>query len=245
MKVTVIGCWGGYPAAKEASSGYLLEHDGYKILMDCGSGVLSHLQTYINPKELNAVFISHFHPDHDADIGVYQHALLIDHMMGNEPVTVPIYSHAEDKPAAEKLNYKIYTKWMPVYEEKTIEVGPFKVTAMKTNHSVPCYAYRFEADGKVFAYTGDTSFKPGLIPFFRNANVLLSECNFYEGMGAAERAGHLTSVQAAKIAVESQVDKLVLTHLPHFGQLDDLVTQAEQIFDKEVCLAKAGLTINV
>lgn len=42
MKVTVIGCWGGYPAAKEASSGYLLEHDGYKILMDCGSGVLSH-----------------------------------------------------------------------------------------------------------------------------------------------------------------------------------------------------------
>lgn len=77
MKLTVIGHWGGYPKMGEASSGYLLEHKGFKLLVDCGSAVLSQLQYYLKPTELDAVIVSHYHPDHVADIGVLQHALLI------------------------------------------------------------------------------------------------------------------------------------------------------------------------
>ena len=74
MQVTIIGHWGGYPKVDEASSGYLIEHEGFQILLDCGSGVLSKLQKFIQPEMLNGVILSHYHPDHIADIGVLQHA---------------------------------------------------------------------------------------------------------------------------------------------------------------------------
>ena len=59
MEITVIGFWGGYPAKNEASSGYFnLEYGDYRVLLDCGSGVLSELQNDMHPEELDAVVLS-------------------------------------------------------------------------------------------------------------------------------------------------------------------------------------------
>ncbi len=69
MKVTVIGCCGGFPAANEATSGYLFQSGGYSLLVDCGSAVLSKLFAYVPAEELDAVILSHYHHDHIADIG--------------------------------------------------------------------------------------------------------------------------------------------------------------------------------
>ena len=77
MKMTVVGFWGGFPEAGEATSGYLFEHDGFRLLVDCGSGVLAQLQKYITPSDIDAVVLSHYHHDHVADIGVLQYARLI------------------------------------------------------------------------------------------------------------------------------------------------------------------------
>lgn len=77
MKVTVIGYWGGFPAANEATSGYLFEHEGFRMLVDCGSGVLAKLQNYVSVEKLDAVVVSHYHHDHVADIGPLQYARLI------------------------------------------------------------------------------------------------------------------------------------------------------------------------
>ncbi len=245
MRLTVIGFWGGYPGKKEASSGYLIEHDGFKLLLDCGSGVLSQLQEYIRPGDLDAVLLSHFHTDHIADIGVLQHALLIDKMMGIEKMPLPIYAHTEDKATADTLTYKSQTVWEPIEREKSIQIGPFHVKALKTKHSVPCYAYVIEADGKTLAYTADTAYFPELVSFFRDTHVLLCECNFYEGMDMAERAGHLTSIQAGEIARDAGVQTLILTHLPHFGDQNDLVKQAAKVYKGEIDLARTGLQIHI
>ena len=64
MKMTVVGFWGGFPEAGEATSGYLFEHDGFLLLVDCGSGVLAQLQKYITPSHIDAVVLSHYHHDH-------------------------------------------------------------------------------------------------------------------------------------------------------------------------------------
>ena len=94
MKITVIGFWGGYPAKNEASSGYLLEYGDYRILLDCGSGVLSELQNHMRPEELHAVVLSHYHPDHIADVGVLQHALLIQQLLsGNRRMSQSMAIH--------------------------------------------------------------------------------------------------------------------------------------------------------
>ena len=244
MRLTVIGFWGGFPGRKEASSGYLIEHEGFKLLLDCGSGVLSQLQEYIKPSDLDAVLLSHFHTDHIADIGVLQHALLIDQMLGKEKKPLPIYAHTQDKNAAEQLTYKSNTVWEPIMENQSVQIGPFHVKAIKTRHSVPCYAYVIEAGGRKLAYTADTSYFPELATFFKEAHVLLSECNFYEGMDA-EKAGHLTSVQAGQLAREADVQTLILTHLPHFGEHANLVKQAAQVYTGEVLLAKTGLQMTI
>ncbi|PLS02986.1 MBL fold metallo-hydrolase [Neobacillus cucumis] len=244
MKLTIIGYWGGYPKKNEASSGYLLEHDGFQLLIDCGSGVLSKLQNIIQPQELDAVILSHYHPDHTADIGVLQHARLIQGFLGNELPTLPIYGHSFNEHEFSKLTYKTITKGHAYDPEGTLTAGPFKLSFLKTNHPVPCYAMRIEAGGKTLVYTGDSSFKEEFIDFSRNADVLLCECNFY-GNQNGRSAGHMNSVEAGQLAQKAEVKQLILTHLPHYGSLGELITEASVQYSGIIKLAEEFQSISL
>ena len=244
MKLTVIGSWGGYPKRNAASSGYILEHEGFHLLIDCGSGVLAKLQNIIEPEDLDAVLISHYHPDHIADIGVLQHARLIQGFLGKEIPTLPIFAHHFDQNEFTKLTYKEITKGI-AYDPNGIQnIGPFQVSFLKTNHPVPCYAMRMEAGGKTFVYTADSSFKVEFIEFSRYADVLLCECNFY-GHQNGQAAGHMTSIEAGRLAKRAGVKQLVLTHLPHYGNLSDLVHEASTEFTGIIKLADEFLSISL
>lgn len=70
MKLTVFGHWGGYPLANEGTSSYLLEEAGFKLLIDVGASAVSIMQNYIDPDDIDAAIISHYHPDHVADVGI-------------------------------------------------------------------------------------------------------------------------------------------------------------------------------
>jgi ribonuclease BN (tRNA processing enzyme) len=244
MRLTIIGFWGGYPKKNEASSGYLLEHNGYRLLVDCGSGVLSKLQNFIEPEDLDAVMLSHYHPDHIADIGVLQHARLIQGFLGKDFGNLPIYGHCFDQAEFEKLTYKNITKGVTFNSEQVLTVGPFVISFLRTDHPVECFAMRFEVDGKVIVYTADTSFKMEFIEFSRDADVLLCECNFYEGQNG-KNAGHMTSIDAGTLAQQANVKKLILTHLPHYGELTKLVTEASTKYGGPIQLACEGLTIEI
>jgi ribonuclease BN (tRNA processing enzyme) len=244
MKLTVIGFWGGYPKKNEASSGYLLEHNGFRLLLDCGSGVLSKLQNYLEPEQLDAVVLSHYHPDHVADIGVLQHARLIQGFLGKDIGTLPIYGHTLDASEFEKLTYKTITEGIAYFSNQPVTIGPFVISFLRTNHPVACYAMRIEVEGRVFVYTADTSFKNELIDFSRDADVLLCECNFYSGQNG-QGAGHMTSIDAGELAEQANVKKLILTHLPHYGELTKLVVEAVTKFNGPVSLASDGLIIEL
>jgi ribonuclease BN (tRNA processing enzyme) len=244
MKLTVIGFWGGYPKKNAASSGYLLEHDGFQLLVDCGSGVLSKIQNIIQPEDLDAVLISHYHPDHIADIGVLQHARLIQGFLGKEFPTLPIYGHHFDQNEFTKLTYKNITEGIAYVPNEVLTVGPFRVTFLKTDHPVPCYAMRIEAGGKVVVYTADSSFKDEFIEFSRNADVLLCECNFY-GHQNGKSAGHMNSIDAGQFAQKAAVKQLILTHLPHYGSLSELVSEASSQFTGIIKLADEFQSISL
>lgn len=244
MKLTVIGFWGGYPQLNAASSGYLLEHDGFRLLVDCGSGVLSKLQNIIQPEELDAVLLSHYHPDHIADLGVLQHARLIQGFLGKEFPTLPLYGHHFDQHEFRKLTYKNITKGISYEPNEVLKVGPFQVTFLKTDHPVPCYAMKIEAGEKVVVYTADSSFKEEFIEFSRNADVLLCECNFY-GHQNGKSAGHMTSIEAGRLAQKAAVKQLILTHLPHYGTLSDLITEASSQFTGIIKLADEFQSISL
>ncbi|MGJ7910272.1 MBL fold metallo-hydrolase [Neobacillus sp. LXY-1] len=244
MKLTVIGFWGGYPKKNAASSGYLLEHDHFKLLIDCGSGVLAKLQNIVEPEELDALVLSHYHPDHIADIGVLQHARLIQGFLGKEFPTLPVYGHHFDQEEFAKLTYKNITQGHAYDPNQKLSVGPFQITFLKTDHPVPCYAMRIEADGKVLVYTADSAFKEEFIEFSQAADVLLCECNFY-GNQSGKSAGHMNSLDAGQFANRAGVKKLILTHLPHFGNLTDLTTEAAQHFTGIIELAEEFKTITL
>ncbi|WP_456271882.1 MBL fold metallo-hydrolase [Bacillus sp. AK031] len=244
MKLTVIGQWGGYPKKNEASSGYLLEVQGFKLLIDCGSGVLSSLQEHIEAYELDAAVLSHYHPDHTADIGVLQHALLIQKYLGKHSKTLPFYGHSEDQNGFQSLTYKDLMKGIAFNPMEVLQVGPFAITFLRTKHPVPCYAMRIEAGGKTVVFTADSAYQDSFISFAKDADVLLCECNFYGDMDGTG-AGHMNSLDAGKVSHGAGVKKLILTHLPHYGELDKLIREAASIYKGEIMLARKNLQIHL
>ncbi|WP_029326736.1 MBL fold metallo-hydrolase [Bacillus coahuilensis] len=244
MKMTVIGHWGGYPAKGEASSDYLLQCDDTSILLDCGSGALSHMQEYINPLELDGLILSHYHADHVADVGVLQHAYLIGNKLNNRNETLSIFGHNENEQEFQRLTYKGVTKGRPYDAHSSVTIGPFSIQFLRTEHSVPCFAMKVTCKGKVIVYTADSAYQPSFIPFAEYADLLLCESNFYVGMDA-KSAGHMTSREAGFLALESKVKKLVLTHLPHFGSHETLKKEAEELFKGPVLLADKGLVLEI
>ncbi|MBW8349681.1 MBL fold metallo-hydrolase [Bacillus sp. IITD106] len=244
MELTVIGHWGGYPKAGEASSGYLLTHKGFKLLIDCGSAVLSQLQMYIKPEEIDAVILSHYHADHIADIGVLHHALLISKYVSGYDGILPIYGHTNDQQGFSTLTYKDITTGIAYSGNGIIHIGPFQIEFLQTKHPVPCYAMRITCEEKVLVYTADTSYFEELVRFSKNADVLLAESNFYKGMDGTS-AGHMTSEEAGKLARKANVNTLVLTHLPHFGDLNQLKAEAAEQFEQQIILASKGLNLSL
>lgn len=243
MKLTIIGHWGGFPGASGASSGYLLQENGFNLLIDCGSGVLSILQNYIKIEKLGAVIISHYHYDHVADIGPLKYACLIKSKLDQMNGALDIYGHSEDESEFKALTMDSYTRGVPYRQDKEISIGPFRISFLKTKHPVACYAMRIKSGNKSILYTADGSYTQELVDFSRNADLLLCECNFYEGENYPT-AGHMNSTDAGILARNAGVKRLILTHIPHYGNHIELVQSAKKKYEGDVELAERGLIID-
>lgn len=244
LKLTVIGCWGSYPKANGASAGYLLQSNNFTLLIDCGSGVLAKLQNIIDVQHIDAVIISHYHADHIADIGVLQHARLVQSILHNSSETLPIYGHTRNMLEFDKLTYKQITTGIEYAPDEQLELGPFLITFQRTNHSVDCYAMRITSNNKTVVYTADTAYQKDLIYFSSNADLLISECSFYGNQHFPE-SGHMNSYEVGKISASANVKKVLLTHLPHFGTLDNLITEVNELYNGEVLLAEYGKVLTI
>ena len=75
MELVVLGCWAPYPRAGGACSGYLIRAGGLNILLEAGNGSLSRLMTFIDFRYLDAVIVTHLHPDHYLDLFPLRHAV--------------------------------------------------------------------------------------------------------------------------------------------------------------------------
>ncbi|MED1124383.1 MBL fold metallo-hydrolase [Bacillus atrophaeus] len=240
MKVTVIGCYGGFPAAHEATSGYLFQSGDYSLLVDCGSAVLSKLFAYVPAEELDAVILSHYHHDHIADIGPLQFAKQVGSFLGKGKEALPIYGHDADIEQFQRLTYKSHTKGMAYQPDQPLTAGPFTITFLKTVHPVVCYAMRITDGIHTVVYTADSSYQDSFIPFAKDADLLISECNFYADQDG-KSVGHMNSLEAGRIAERAGAKELLLTHLPHFGVHERLRDEAKTVYHGNVDIAKSGL----
>lgn len=215
MKLTTLGCWGAFPYKDEGTTSYLLTgENGFQLLIDCGSRALNELEKEINPLDLDAVLISHYHPDHVADLGVLRHYFQLYPKHLWDPKILPIYAHDEDASEFAKLTLNGVSQGIAYDVDGVQEIGPFDITFIKTVHPVVCYAFRVveRSTGQVFVFTADTGYFNGLEKFAAGADLLLADVYLYEGN--ENHIAHLTSKEAGEIAAQAQVKKLVLTHMP-------------------------------
>ena len=89
MLLTVLGGCGAYPAAAQACSGFLVEHDGFRLLIDIGYATVPRLLAQVPASQVDAVFVSHGHPDHCADLNPLLRARVLDDT-GAPPL--PVYA---------------------------------------------------------------------------------------------------------------------------------------------------------
>ncbi|WP_430609357.1 MBL fold metallo-hydrolase [Enterococcus sp. DIV0876] len=225
MKLTVLGCLGAYPYKGEGTTGYLLESEGFHLLLDAGSTTLVQLEKIIDPLSLDAVILSHYHHDHIADLGVLQYYWQL-FPKTEKRAELPIYGHGADRVHFDDLTMPEVTKGYDYLQSEQLDLGPFSITFMKTIHPVTCYAMRFveKHTGKVFVFTGDSGYLESFVEFAQDADLFLADTYLFAGN--ERHKAHFTSKEAGEIAHAAQVKKLVLTHLPQHGDLEQLKEEA-------------------
>jgi ribonuclease BN (tRNA processing enzyme) len=247
VKTTVLGGCGAWPTASQACSGYLVEHDGFRLVLDPGYATLPQLLRYAAAEQVDAVLISHGHPDHCADLN----PLLRARALGEAaPPTLPVHALPGAVDAVLALDNPRMLADAYVLREFTaghrFEVGPFQVDTWALPHFVPNAGLRLTAGGRVLAYTGDTGPSPDIAVMARDADVLLAEATFPDRVPAAQDAPYLsTAGQAGRHAASADAKRLVLTHLWPATDPAAARTAARRAYRGDLDIAVPGMIIDL
>lgn len=254
MQVTVLGCTGSMGGPAAPASGYLVQlPDGQALVMDLGSGVLGQLQKYADPAQCDVLF-SHAHPDHVVDFP----GLLVWRRFHPSAPSTSLNLLAGPEDIEERLAKMCCATgnasdgdFSDTFAFRRVECGePFevcgvKVTAYPMVHPVPAVGYRLEYDGAVIAYTGDTGWTDSLVELAHNADVLLCEATWCAKTEGVPPDMHLSGFEAGRVAKLAGVKKLVLTHIPPYGDPEGCLAAARAEFDGEIVLAEMGMVLEV
>jgi ribonuclease BN (tRNA processing enzyme) len=241
VRITIVGCAGSFPGPDSAASCYLIEAEGFRLVLDLGSGALGPLQRYCDLDDVDAVCLSHLHADHCLDMCGYMVAR--SHHPGGPRPRLPVYGPAG---TAERLAAAVApgSGMTEAFDFRTltpgtIGLGPLRISAAHMNHPVETFGFRLEHAGGALAYSADTAPCAALTALSAGADILLCEASFVDGPDLP--AGqHLTAAQAGSAAAAAGAGRLVLTHLVAWNDGAATMEQASATFGGELSLAAAG-----
>jgi ribonuclease BN (tRNA processing enzyme) len=217
MKITLLGTGTSYPDPDRVQSGILIESGDDRILLDIGSGILHRLtQLELDLREINSVFISHFHVDHSSDflplyqslwltksaspLKVYGPSSIYEWLRGIQDIAFP-YLRSKLEIQVSKLNQK-----------EDVEIGDIVISNISTIHgTIDSRAFRVKAEGTDVVYSSDTAPSRKFNKFAKNADILIHECNWLDGQHP--EGVHTSPSEMAEIVEETIPRKVVLTHL--------------------------------
>jgi len=247
VQITVIGCSGSFPGPDGPSSCYLLEAEGFRLLLDLGSGSMGALQRYTSLDGIDAVCLSHHHADHCLDLCPLWVARTFG--PGGRLRRIPVYGPAGTaRRMAQAYGMDERPGMTEAFDFVTLtpgsrQIGPFQVTVAHMNHPIETFGFRVEHAGRALAYSADTGNCPALVKLASQADVLLCEASFLSGPDLIPDL-HLTAGQAVEHAARAGVGRLVLTHLVPWNDQERTLAEACAVpFDGPLSLAAPGQVI--
>lgn len=241
MRIKVLGTQSPYVTDNHNCPGFLIENNQHRIMLDCGSGTHRMLNF---PNDLNNlhVFLTHLHRDHYNDIFNIQYASYVFHNQGRLDKPVDIYLPASPERIYQDIvsEKNAYANYHVISEDLVVDIGDdIELYFLKVDHPVETYAVAIEDENSEVVYTSDTSFtaKNKLINFAKYSNLLICESSLLREHMIPRINPHLMAYQAATIAKEACVQKLVLTHFWPEEDVNKYLNEAKEVFeDVEVAI---------
>ena len=245
MDLFVAGAGPAYSARPgSVGAAYVLTEHARAIVLDLGHGSYSRLAGEVEPSTLDAVLVSHLHPDHFVDLVALRHYLRYEfapprrvRVIGPRGLERRLDDlHAQPGFCAEALDVE-------VLEPGTLVVGPFAVEARRVTHTDDSYALRVSAaarpDAPGLVYSGDCGRGDDLVPLLRPGDVLLSEASF--GTGPVPVGDmHLDAEAAGRAAAAGRAGLLLLTHVLGTYDFEAVAATARSVFDGPVRIVEPG-----
>jgi len=256
VRLTVVGCSGSYPGPDSPASCYLLEADDpadpdgrtWRVVLDLGNGALGHLHRHVDPLTVDALLLSHHHPDHCGDLNGY-YVMRKYHpfaSVGQLPVWGP--SRTSERmcesyglPDGHGMEEAFAFTTFP---SGAFSIGPFRVTAIPVDHPVEAYGLRITAGGRTLGYSGDTAPCQGLDTVAAGVDLLLAEASF-RASDDNPPGVHLTGAEAGAVATRSGAARLVLTHVPPWFERRPMLDEAVGEYAGPAELAAPGAVYDI
>jgi ribonuclease BN (tRNA processing enzyme) len=242
VRVTVLGSAGTLCGPGQACSSYLLESEGARLLLDCGNGSLANLQQRVGLADVDAVVLSHLHPDHFVDLYGLYYGLRF-HPDGEQAVDVYAREGARDficqlLPPEASETFQRICRFTTVAAGDRFTVGPFTVSLFAANHPVEAFAMRVETDERVVAYSGDSGPTPALVDCARDADLFIADSSWLERDGPHPEGIHMTGLQAGEQAAAAGARRLLVTHIYPTLDAAEVAAEASSAYSGEVVIAR-------
>ena len=232
LTLTVLGHSGSYPSAESACSGYLLRSSSATLWLDAGNGSLANLQRHVDLRDVDAVVLSHEHPDHTADLaGFYvacKYYLHRDHVPVYAPAGVSDSVYYSGDPIA----------WHDVTDGSRAEIGGLSLTFSRTDHPTETLAVRVDGEGRSLGYSADSGPAWSLSSLGPGLDLALCEATYLSD--SEGRAQHMSARQAGRSGREAEVRRLVLTHMQPGVSVEAIAAEGAEAFGRDVEVAAVG-----
>lgn len=238
----MLGSCGAFPEPGRACSGFAVEWDGFRLVLDLGYATLPRLLARWPDGGVDAVVITHEHPDHCVDLhGLFRRR----YYGGRREPRLPLYCPPGVLDRLAHLEPDVDLR--AVFDHRALpgdqQVGPFALTSRSLPHHVPNAGVRLRADTTVLAYTGDTGPDPRLAELGRDADLFIVEATDRDGETAQPVRRLMTAAEAGHWAQQAGARRLMLTHFWPGTDRPTSVAAARAAFAGEVLTAEEGLVV--
>jgi ribonuclease BN (tRNA processing enzyme) len=233
VKLIVVGCSPAWPNPGGAQSGYLVEEDGRRLLLDCGPGVLARLRERDAWPRIEAIAITHFHLDHWGDLVPWVWALEFGPARALDPPelwlppggrkTLARLGECLGRPDMFESAFRV----REFEENRPFETAGFEVTPRRVLHyQLVAFGFRVSANGTTLAYSGDSGPSDELAELARDADLFVCEATLASPNPEGGLRGHLAAGEAQAAFEASGAKRLLLTHRPLERPLEEDFEQA-------------------